>query len=63
MLGARGGCTLCDAVMVCPPHVCLRWGTIIGDEDGCEPAWTPLPMDHETRWRFDPRDPPPEYYR
>jgi len=31
---------------------------IIGDEDGCKPAWAPLAPDHETRWRIDPRDPP-----
>ena len=57
-LSASGSCVVCDAVMSSPPHVCRRWMRVIGDEDGCEPAWAPLPRDHETRWRIDARDPP-----
>lgn len=45
---ADGDCALCDAArLVSPPHPCLRRGELIGDEDGCEPAFPPLAPDHE----------------
>jgi len=41
-----------------PPHVCLRWLTLIGDEDGWTPASVRLDEDHETWWRLDRLDGP-----
>lgn len=55
---AAGGCPACDAVLSSPPHVCLRWLKIIGDDDGCEPAFARLSDDHETAWRPDRLDVP-----
>jgi hypothetical protein len=39
--------------MSSPPHACLRWRTVIGDEDGCPPTFSRLQGDHETAWRLD----------
>jgi hypothetical protein len=36
--------------------VCLRWLAVIGDEDGCLPAFGPPHDDHETAWRLDRLD-------
>jgi len=44
--------------MISPPHVCLRWLTVLDDEDGCEPRFERLPRDHETAWRLDHIDGP-----
>jgi hypothetical protein len=41
-----------------PPHVCLRWLTLIGDEGGWTPAFAGLDEDHETSWRLDRLDGP-----
>ena len=46
--------------MSSPPHVCLRWLTVIGDEDGCLPVFNRLDEDHETMWRLDRLDSPHE---
>jgi hypothetical protein len=41
-----------------PAHLCLRWLTVIGDEDGCAPTFGRLDEDHETTWRLDRLDGP-----
>ena len=43
----------CDARMSSPPHVCLRWLTVISDQHGCQPTFPGLALDHETAWRLD----------
>ncbi len=53
-----GACLWCDVRMSSPPHVCLRWLTVIGDEHGCPPSFPRLDNDHETRWRLDGIDGP-----
>ncbi len=41
-------CLVCDlAVMVSPPHVCLRHQVVISDEFGSPPIFADLPEDHE----------------
>jgi hypothetical protein len=57
-LTASGSCPVCDATMSSPPHVCLRWLAMIGDEGGCLPAFSRLHDDHETAWRLDLLDGP-----
>ena len=52
-LSQNGSCILCDVTLSSPPHVCLRWLTIIGDEDGCASTFHRLDEDHETMWRLD----------
>lgn len=44
---------MCDAVMISPPHVCLRWLITIGDEHGCDASFPGLSPDHETAVRLD----------
>jgi hypothetical protein len=51
-------CIQCDVTMSGPPHVCLRWLTLIGDEGGWTPAFAGLDEDHETSWRLDRLDGP-----
>jgi hypothetical protein len=53
-----GFCPICDARMSSPPHVCLRWLEVIGDERGSAPHFAQLPVDHETNWRLDHIDGP-----
>jgi hypothetical protein len=60
VLTASGACYLCDVTMSNPPHVCLRWLAIIGDEDGCTPTFMKVHDDHETAWRLDRIDGPPQ---
>lgn len=48
-----GSCPMCDAVMISPPHVCLRWLITIGDEHGCDASFPGLSPDHETAVRLD----------
>ena len=59
-LSTAGSCPTCDVTMSSPPHVCLRWLTVIGDEDGCLPVFNRLDEDHETMWRLDRLDSPHE---
>jgi len=58
-LTSLGSCVSCDIQMSSPPHACLRWLTVIGDEhdDGAR-DFARLPEDHETAWRLDPIDGP-----
>ena len=55
---ASESCPLCDVRMSSPPHVCMRWLTIITDEHGCLPSFPRLDVDHETVWRLDRIDGP-----
>ena len=55
-----GMCPICDVMMRCPPHACLRWMMVIGDEDGCEVPFPKIQHDHETAWRLDRIDGPPQ---
>lgn len=42
-------CPVCDmAVLMSPPHACLRSGRVISDEHDCDIEWTPVGPDHET---------------
>jgi hypothetical protein len=52
-LEPKGSCALCDVTLSSPPHDCLRWQAVIGDEDGCEPKFMPLTQDHELIGRID----------
>ncbi len=48
-LAVGGACPLCEiADLTSPPHICLARGALIGDEDGCQPAWPPIEEDDET---------------
>lgn len=58
VLVQNGTCNLCDVTMSSPPHVCLRWLSVIGDEHGCTPTFQRLDEDHETSWRLDRLDGP-----
>ena len=52
LLTTKGDCPICDmAGMMSPPHICLRSGRIIEDEDGCEAPFTATGPDHETAAR------------
>ena len=55
-LDGRGACVFCDVTLSSPPHVCLRWLELIPDEDGCEPAFHALNVDHETTWQANQGD-------
>lgn len=52
LLTTKGACPICDmAGMMSPPHICLRSGRVIGDEDDCAADLDAVAPDHETALR------------
>lgn len=58
LLMHNGTCGLRDVTMSSLPHLCLRWLTVIGDEDGCAVRFQRLGDDQEITWRLDHPDGP-----